>query len=54
MVIGFENAKESLDLCIDRERISPIMRVKRDEPFRPLMVIKNIPFREKEDMNDGC
>ena len=46
--------RESISLTMECERIISIRVVICDDPHpRPLMVLKNVPYRERRDMNDG-
>lgn len=52
--IDLESIRESLSLTMERERIISIRVVICDDPHpRPLKVLKNVPYRERRDMNDG-
>lgn len=48
MMIDF---KKSLNLTMEAERIFSITRTVSDEPPSPIHILKNVPYRKKEENN---
>ena len=48
MMIDF---KKSLNLTMEAEWIVSITKVISDEPPRPIHILKNVPYRKKEENN---